>query len=473
MVYLRARYIDIQVTVTLVAARIRVAPIKQQTVPRFELCGALVTARLMSSVAADLGIDTTRLYARTDSSIVLGWLHSASKSSRSKVYVANRVNEIVSRVPAKQWRYVATDCNPADCASRGLLPKELVEKSLWWDGPLWLRQSPDQWPHRPDLTPSEELTDLRGTILVICSDFWNLWKRFSSFTKLQRVLVCCFRFYSKIRKTSDMLPKELTTAELQHCKERLICLSQKEFYSKEIELLNKGKSIPNSSHILSLQPLLDDSGLLCVGGRLQNSNVGIRHQVILSRKSHLVKLLVLQLHHDNHHAGPGTILSIMADSYHVIGIKRLVRNVNQNCVVCRRTYARTVCQQMGRLPSLRVNPAPPFYTVGVDLAGPFLCHRGNPRKPTTIKTYSCVFVCFTTRAVHLELLSDMSTQAFLAGFSRFCSRRGVPSVVFSNNGSNFVGADHEMKKAIQQMLSSSSIDYIMQYASTHSIDWRF
>ena len=243
--------------------------------------------------------------------------------------------------------------------------------------------------------------------------------------------------------------------------------------SKEIELLNKGKSIPNSSHILSLQPLLGDSGLLCVGGRLQNSNVGIRHSVILSRKSHLVKILVLQLHHDNHHAGPGTILAIMADSYHVIGIKRLVRSVNQNCVVCRHTYARTVCQQMGRLPSLWVNPAPPFYTVGVDLAGPFLCHRGNPRKPTRIKTYSCVFVCFATRAVHLELLSDMSTQAFLAGFSRFCSRRGVPSVVFSDNGSNFVGADHEMKKAIQQMLSSSSIDYIMQYASTRSIDWRF
>ena len=97
-----------------------------------------------------------------------------------------------------------------------------------------------------------------------------------------------------IIKTSDVLPKELTTAELQHCKERLICLSQKEFYSKEIELLNKGKSIPNCSIILSLQQLLDDSGLLCVGGRLQNSNAVIRHPVILSRKSHLAKLLVLQ-----------------------------------------------------------------------------------------------------------------------------------------------------------------------------------
>ena len=71
-VYLRARYIDIQVTVTLVAARTRVAPIRQQTVPRLELCGALLIARLMSSVEPDLGIDTTRLYAWTDSSIGLG-----------------------------------------------------------------------------------------------------------------------------------------------------------------------------------------------------------------------------------------------------------------------------------------------------------------------------------------------------------------------------------------------------------------
>ena len=197
-----------------------------------------------------------------------------------------------------------------------------MEKSLWWDGPPWLRQPPDQWPHRPDLIPSEELSDLRGTILVISSDFLDLWKRFSSFTKLQRVLAWCFHFYSKNSKTSDVLPKELTTAELQHCKERLICLSQKEFYSKEIELLNNGISIPNSSHILSLQPLLDNIDLFCVGGRLQNSNVGIRHPVILSKKSHLAKLLVLQLHHDNHHAGPGTILAIMADSYHVVGIKK-------------------------------------------------------------------------------------------------------------------------------------------------------
>ena len=174
------------------------------------------------------------------------------------------------------------------------------------------------------------------------------------------LLAWCFRFYNKIRKTSDVLPKELTTAELQHCKERLICLSQKELYSKEIEL---GKSIPNCSHILSLQPLLDDSGLLRVGGRIQ-MRVYIEHPVILSRKSHLAKLLVLQLHHGNHYAGPGPILAIMADNYHFIGIKRLVRSVSQNCVVCRRTYARTVCQQMGRLPSLRVNPAPPFYTVG-------------------------------------------------------------------------------------------------------------
>ena len=130
-------------------------------------------------------------------------------------------------------------------------------------------------------------------------------------------------------------------------------------------------------------------------------------------------------------------------------------------------------QSDGSASLLRVNPAPPFHTVGVDLAGPFLCHRGNPRKPTRIKTYSCVFVCFATGAVHLELLSDMSTHAFLAGFSRFCSRRGSPSVVFSDNGSNFVVADYEMKKAFQQMLSSSSIYYIMQYASAHSIDWCF
>ena len=145
------------------------------------------------------------------------------------------------------------------------------------------------------------------------------------------------------------------------------------------------------------------------------------HPINLSQKYLVVKLLVEQLQ-DSHHAGPSTLLAILSETYHIPVVKRLVKKISQVCVLCQKTYAKTVQQQMGQLPAHRVTPSPPFQTIRIDLAGPFLCHRGNPRHPTRIKTYVCIYVCSSTRAVHLELLTDISAQAFLASFSRFCAR---------------------------------------------------
>ena len=469
VVYLRIRYADTTISVSLVAAKTRVAPLKRQTIPKLELCAALLTARLLATVAEDLSLDSSKAYAWTDSSIVLEWLNSTP--SRLKVYVANRDGDIVSKVSAIRWRYVTTECNPADFASRGLLPEELVRKELWWDGPPWLQSPPDQWPLRADLTPIRELPELRGIVMTISAEQQDLWAKYSSYKRLLRVCTWCLWFIHRIRDKNEV-STQLTTKDLSETETRLLKLSQREYYLSEIDLLTKGKPVSNSSSILSLQPLLGDDGLLRVGGRLQHVKTDNRHPIILKQKSPLVKLIVTQLHLDNGHVGPNTLLAIIAETYHITGVRRVVRSVSQSCVVCKKAYARTVQQQMGQLPSARVNPSPAFTVTGVDLAGPFLCHRGNPRKPTRIKTYACVFVCFSTRAIHLELLSDMSTQAFLAGFRRFCSRRGCPSLMYSDNGTNFVGADRELREAKQALLDNESIDIIIREYPGH-LDWKF
>ena len=417
VIYLRARYTDASVTVTIVSAKTRVAPLKKQTIPKLELCGALLTARLLSSVAADLNVPTAKLYAWSDSAIVLSWL--VSTPSRLKVYVAHRVREIVSKVPGSQWRYVSTDVNPADFASRGLLPQELVGKDLWWDGPPWLRLSPSQWPHRSDLAVAKDLPELRGRVMLLHSSQFDLWDRYSIFSRLLRIVAWCLRFYKKLKKITGDYSDRLTASELQSSRTRLLSLVQAQYYPQELNLLNKGKNVPSNSCIVALQPLLGEDGLLRVGGRLQQfgeSDCSV-HPIILSQKSPVVKLLVEQLHRDSHHAGPSTLLAILSETYHIPGVKRLVKKISRVCVLCQKAYAKTVQQQMGQLPAHRVTPSPPFQTVGIDLAGPFLCHRGNPRRPTRIKTYVCIYVCFSTRAVHLELLTDMSAQAFLASFS--------------------------------------------------------
>ena len=153
---------------------------------------ALLLSKLLTVTATDLNIPIDHIYAWSDSSLVLGWLNKAP--TKSPVFVANRVRDILSRVSAEHWRYVATDANPADCASRGLLPQDLLKKALWWQGPPWLKQPPDQWPRCPDINLERELPELPSVVLVLQTTEDPLWRRYSSFDRLLRTVAWCRRF---------------------------------------------------------------------------------------------------------------------------------------------------------------------------------------------------------------------------------------------------------------------------------------
>ena len=133
VVYLRTLYTDTTISVSIVMSKSRVAPIKPQTIPRLELCGALMLSKLLCQVSTDLSLPEDAVYAWTDSAIVLGWLKTPP--GRLKVLVAHRVAEITSRVDTSHWRYVDTLSNPADLVSRGVMPAELTKSSIWWEGP--------------------------------------------------------------------------------------------------------------------------------------------------------------------------------------------------------------------------------------------------------------------------------------------------------------------------------------------------
>ena len=128
---------------------------------------------------------------------------------------------------------------------------------------------------------------------------------------------------------------------------------------------------------------------------------------------------------------------------------------------------------MGQLPADRVHPAPPFAVVGLDFAGPFLCKRGNPRKPVLVKTYACLFVCFSTKAVHIELVSDLTSKAFLACFTRFTGYRGCPSTIYSDNGTNFKGAWAELQEMQKLIHDDSTQELLLHYSTARQIDWKF
>ncbi len=166
-------------------------------------------------------------------------------------------------------------------------------------------------------------------------------------------------------------------------------------------------------------------------------------------------------------------MSIIRDKYHIPGLRNHLKGLSRHCITCQKAYSKPLHQQMGLLPEVRTTPAPPFDQTGVDFAGPFIIRQGHTRKPVLIKTYACLFVCLTTRAIHIELCTDLTTTEYLAAFRRFCARRGTPSDVFSDNGTNFQGARNELQELRRLTTSGESEQAISHLCTSNNFHWHF
>ena len=195
VVYLRITDESGNVRASLVMSKTKVAPIKRLTIPRLELCGAQLLAQLIQHVRQVFAIPLDRVYAWTDSTIVLNWLDGSPK--RFKTYAGNRVSTILDILPSDKWRHVRAQEKPADCASRGLYPSELLNRSLWWEGPTWLKEPSTGWPERLPIPPNAQQIEEKEVSLhvhsltptpVIPVD------RISSFVHLKRITAWIFRF---------------------------------------------------------------------------------------------------------------------------------------------------------------------------------------------------------------------------------------------------------------------------------------
>ena len=286
-------------------------------------------------------------------------------------------------------------------------------------------QAPQLW---PELQPGKLSTvpELRSIILTITTSTADFISMYSAYSKLLFVTGWILRFIQNAR-IRDPNKRELlchiSGKDTQVAEQVLIRMQQDEEFPEERARVSKGGCVSRSSCLRYLDAILGKDGLLRVGGRLENApiNVDQRHPPILHGSHQITKLLIHHLHVTHHHAGPSTLMGILAANYYVLRARVAVRNVVRCCVICRRRNFKTIQQRMGQLPAARVTPAPPFSIVGVDFAGPITTGVGKVRKPTKLKAYISVFVCSVTKATHLEPVSDLSTRAFVAAL-RFVAR---------------------------------------------------
>ena len=301
----------------------------------------------------------------------------------------------------------------------------------------------------------------------------------SSFIRLKRITAWVTRFVTNCKQkgaTPRRLISSLTTQELLNAENHWLKHIQDTHFSTEISALENKAMVRNSSPLKSLNPFVDQSSkLLRVGGRHRLSDLSYKsqHPVILHGKHPLTHLLIRSEHLRLLHAGPTLLTVSLSRRFHIVGGRSLIRSITRKCITCRKFSSKPQPQMLGQLPPERITPGPIFDKVGIDYAGPVLIKYGYVRKPTVVKAYVCVFVSLTVKAVHLELVTDLTTDAFIACLRRFISRRGCPSLIWSDNGTNFVGAANGIKELFVFLKNQETQDKISSYLTNQNITWKF
>ncbi|XP_062703682.1 uncharacterized protein LOC134286125 [Aedes albopictus] len=372
-----------RISMNLLCAKSRVAPMKDVTLPRKELLGAKLLAELMKRVISIIPTHVQRTYYWCDSQVVLAWIHSSVP--HSEVYVRNRINVIQSLTHREDWRYVPTDQNPADIVSRGISVRKLLttKKDIWLHATNYAlenRRRAEAY-GAPQVIAICSSTD-RDSASSEVEDLISSYPHHNSFQKTRRHFAVVNRAMNNFMSKSAAIKSRginrepcfgpLTVSELEAGEQLIVKHLQRISYPKELAHLEEQGTPTKQGPLQHLSPIIED-GLIRIVGRLSLSDLP-QHQrrpAIIPQEHFFGKIILEHIHRRNLHAGLETIISDFQQRYWMRNLRKLAKTVVNRCILCARARPRKLQQQMGQLPRPRVNPSPAFTHTGVDLCGPF------------------------------------------------------------------------------------------------------
>ncbi len=461
--------------ISFVMAKTRVAPIKQLTLPQLELMAALIGARLLSFIhnAVKDRYDTLELYLWSDSQIVLYWINS---NKQLKQFVANRVNSI-------------KDLFPPSILTRGLTTQQMLSSSLWHNGPAWLTLSEEHWPSwstaatflaqsvqtsencETNSTSAPEPIERNSPPIhprVITYDEYGIHcvidiQQFSSLDRLIRVTSYVLRFIGQLRKRTSFRKAQLTVQETIVAETLWIQSCQQSTYQSELGNLTSTNK-PRITLVKQLRLFLDDQRLIRCRGRIHNAPVSesTKFPILLPTDHPFTKLVVLSIHHQQLHSGVNSTLTAVRQRFWIPRARQLLRKLLRKCVICRKQGGKPyTIPDPPPLPKWRLEDSPPFTVTGVDFTGALYVKTSSAET----KAYVCLFTCANTRAIHLEVVEDLSEETFLKAFRRFVSRRSLPRKMVSDNATTYLSSAEELKRLLnsvnlKETLSRRGCDWI-------------
>ena len=484
VVYWRTVEPDGRVHISMIIGKARVTPTKPVSIPRLELQAALLGSRLAATVEEEMDLEVEKKNYWTDSSTVLQWLRSEPR--KFKTFVANRLAEIEEKSSPNDWRWVPTKENPADDATRGT-PLEFDYNARWFQGPTFLREPEEEWPFR-DFKPEGAMLEEKNKQKVMATrveeNLLDL-ERFSRWGQLlrttARVVAFAYLLLKKTRKATAAAvcqkkeswkpqrqpqKKARETITLRQEKKRLyvpleeehlkkaelllIKLSQNDSFASEIRSLKAGKPLENASRLKKIDIYTDSDEIIKLRSRTMKFRDDDRRKmnpIILNGKQKIARLIVRHYHEKFLHGNTATIMNEIRQKYWILGLRATLKAILHSCQWCKMRKSLPQIPPMGDLPRERLQHHQfPFSCTAVDYFGPMQVTVGRRSE----KRWGALFTCLTTRAIHLELVPSLSTSSMIMALRRMASRRGTPKVIFSDNGTNFIGAHKELEEAAEE-----------------------